>query len=205
VYFPTAAIEPSQRPDPVTEPEPSRITLVLDRIGQGEKQASRDLLPLVYDELRRLARARLGRENPGQTLQPTALVHEAFLRVTGGTDPGWDGRSHFFGAAALAMRRILVEQARRKAMMRRAGAEQRVEVDLAVEPPTDRLLQMDEALKRLEQNDPRKGRIVNLRYFAGLTTEETADVLGVSTSTVEREWRFSRSWLQRELSEDEGS
>jgi RNA polymerase sigma factor (TIGR02999 family) len=189
----------------VTEPEPSRITIVLDRIGQGEKQASRDLLPLVYDELRRLARARLDRENPGQTLQPTALVHEAFLRVTGGTDPGWDSRSHFFGAAALAMRRILVEQARRKAMMRRAGAEHRVEVDLAVEPPTDRLLQVDEALKRLEQNDPRKGRIVNLRYFAGLTTEETADVLGISTSTVEREWRFSRSWLQRELSEDGGS
>jgi RNA polymerase sigma factor (TIGR02999 family) len=180
----------------------SQITLVLEAIEKGDPQAADELLPLVYDELRRLARARLSLENPGQTLQPTALVHEAYLRVTAGTDPGWDSRGHFFAAAAIAMRRILVDQARRKARLKHAGAKNRVDLDDAdvpIQPPTDKVLLVDEALERLEKKDPRKCQVVNLRYFAGLSEEETAAILGLSTRTVEREWRFAKSWLKREL------
>jgi RNA polymerase sigma factor (TIGR02999 family) len=147
----------------------------------------------------------MAREAPGQTLQATALVHEAYLRLIGDADPGWNGRGHFFGAAALAMRRILVEQARRKARLRHGGGQQRLDVDdagVAVEPPGDDVLAVDRAVRRLEAEDPRKGRIVNLRYFAGLTTRETADVLGLSVGTIEREWRFIKTWLQVELAGD---
>ncbi len=156
-----------------------------------------------YDELRALARARLARERPGQTLEPTALVHEAWLRVVGDIDPGWKGKGHFFGAAALAMRRILVEQARRKSRLKHGGEHDRISLsraDAAIEPPHRDILAVEEAVRRLEEEDPRKGRIVNLRYFAGLTNEETARALGLSVGTIEREWRFIKSWLKVELS-----
>ena len=171
------------------------------RLLQAPQRAD-ELLPLVYDELRSLARARVAMEQPGQTIQATVLVHEAYLRLVGDADPGWNGRAHFFGAAALAMRRILVEQARRKARLRHGGGRQRVPIDDAcatIEPPNDNLLAMDEAVRRLEAQDPRKGSIVNLRYFAGLTATQTAEALGISTGTVEREWRFIKVWLQEEI------
>ena len=182
----------------------SQISRILEEIGDG-RQSAEELLPLVYDELRSLARARMAREVPGQTLQATALVHEAYLRLIGDADPGWNGRGHFFGAAALAMRRILVEQARRKARLRHGGGQKRLDVvdaGLAIEPPGDDVLAVDHAVRRLEKEDPRKGRIVNLRYFAGLTAKETAQVLGLSVGTIEREWRFIKTWLQVELAED---
>jgi RNA polymerase sigma factor (TIGR02999 family) len=183
------------------------LTHVLQELGDGRRSAE-ELLPLVYDELRSLARARMAREAPGQTLQATALVHEAYLRLVGDADPGWNGRGHFFGAAALAMRRILVEQARRKARLKHGGGQDRLDVadvGLAIEPPGEDVLAVDQAVRRLERQDPRKGRIVNLRYFAGLTAKETAEVLGLSLGTIEREWRFIKTWLQVELAEGRSS
>ncbi len=183
----------------------SRTVTRLLQGGHGGADRAEELLPLVYDELRALARARMSREAPGQTIQATALVHEAYLRLVGEEDPGWDGRSHFFGAAAQAMRRILVEQARGKARLKRGGGRGRVELDEALvnaAAPDDEVLAVDEAVRRLERQDARKGRIVNLRYFAGLTVEETAAALGVSTGTVERDWRFIKAWLQVELGAD---
>ena len=180
------------------------MTTILEGLERGEKYSAEELLPLVYEELRSLARARMAREAPGHTMQATALVHEAYMRVVGDRDPGWNGRGHFFGAAARAMRRILVEQARRKARLKHGGGRERIELDdvePAIQPPADDVLAVDEAVKRLEARDPRKGRIVNLRYFAGLTAEETAQALGVSIGTIEREWRFIRTWLQVELAE----
>jgi RNA polymerase sigma factor (TIGR02999 family) len=182
------------------------ITRTLHAAVQGDPSAAQDLLPLVYDELRTLARSRLRKVPPGQTLQPTALVHEAYLRVVGSQDPGWDGRGHFFAAAAQAMRDILVEHARRRMAKKRGGDRRRVSTEQAeptFEPPSDDVLAVDEAVKRLEQYDQRKGRIVNLRYFARLTIAETAEALGVSVGTVEREWRYIRAWLQRELTTSE--
>lgn len=183
-----------------------QVTRVLEELGRGERRSAEELLPLVYDELRSLARARLRREAPGQTLQPTVLVHEAYLRLVGDADPGWNGRRHFFGAAALAMRRILVEQARRKARFKHGGDWRRIDLtgaDPAVAPPDADLLALNRAVEQLEERDPRKGQIVNLRFFAGLTTRETADVLELSVATVEREWRFIKTLLQVEL-RDEG-
>jgi RNA polymerase sigma factor (TIGR02999 family) len=169
----------------------------------GAPQRAEELLPLLYEELRALARARLAREAPGQTIQATVLVHEAYLRLVGDRDPGWNGRRHFFGAAALAMRRILVEQARRKARLRHGGGRAKEDLDeqaaAAIEAPRADLVALDEALCRLEAQDPRKGQIVNLRYFAGLSAEHTAEALGVSLGTVEREWRFIKAWLQEQL------
>ncbi len=166
----------------------------------GAPQRAEELLPLLYEELRELARARLAREAPGQTIQATVLVHEAYLRLVGDRDPGWNGRRHFFGAAALAMRRILVEQARRKARLRHGGGRSKEDLDeqavAAIEAPRADLVALDEALCRLEAQDPRKGQIVNLRYFAGLSAEHTAEALGVSVGTIEREWRFIKAWLQ---------
>src|SRR5215470_5017858 len=163
---------------------------------------SDDLLPEVYDELRKLARARLAREHR-QTLQPTALVHEAYLRVSG-DDQGrrWDRRGHFFAAAALAMRRILVERARHYQRIKHGGAGQRVELDsgiMRVDPSLTDLVAVDEALTRLEQTDPRKAQIVSLRYFAGLSVEETAAAMDLSPATVKNEWKFARAWLHRAL------
>ncbi|MCP4246298.1 MAG: sigma-70 family RNA polymerase sigma factor [bacterium] len=171
--------------------------------ARGEKRAAEELLPLVYAELRRLAEARMAKTPPGGTLQPTALVHEAYLRLVGSGDPGWKGRHHFFGAAAQAMRDILVEQARRKARLKRGGDRKRVDIDpanFAGEPQAEEIVAVDEALKRLEQQDARSAEIVLLRYFAGLTEAEIAAALDLSERTVRRDWRYARSWLQRELS-----
>lgn len=186
--------------------EPLPITTLLQAAAAGDSGAARELLPAVYDQLRRLARANLAREQPGQTLQPTALVHEAYLRVVGEADPGWKGRAHFFGAAALAMRRILIERARQRLSLKHGDGKPRgdiegvdVAVEIADEPPPDEVLAVAEATKELEEADPRQGQIVNLRYFVGLSVEQTAAAMGISVSTVEKEWRFIRAWLQARL------
>lgn len=181
------------------------VTQMLTAAARGDREAAAKLLPLVYDELRNLARARMKHVRPGQTLEPTALVHEAYMRIVGGADPGWAHRGHFFAAAAGAMRDILVEQARRRASLKRGGDRQRVDAEEAepvIEPPTEDVLAVHEALERLEAEDPRKRQVINLRYFAGLSNEETAAALGVSIGTVERDWRYIRAWLKRALGED---
>jgi RNA polymerase sigma factor (TIGR02999 family) len=163
-----------------------------------ENRPAAELLPEVYAELRRLAAALTGRLQPGQTLQPTALVHEAYLRLVRNQDPGWEGRRHFFGAAAQAMREILIEQARRKDSLKRGGGAQRVELSeglALIEPPADDLLALDEAIQLLQAERPQLAEIVMLRYYTGLSVEETAGVVGRSVSTVVREWRFARAWL----------
>ena len=170
--------------------------------AEPEMQPAADLLPVVYAELRRLAAAMAGRLPPGQTLQATALVHEAYLRLVGDLDPGWQGRRHFFGAAARAMRDILVEQARRKGAHKHGGVGHRVELTeglAIIEPPADDLLAVDEAIQELRVDKPHLAEIAMLRYFAGQSVDETAAVLGISASTVAREWRFARAWLARRL------
>ena len=167
-------------------------------------QPASELLPEVYGELRRLAAALTAQRGPGQTLQPTALVHEAYLRLVKDQDPGWEGRRHFFGAAARAMREILIEQARRKGRLKRGGGGKRVELaeGLAwIEPPADDVLALDEAISRLEAEDPRLAEVVMLRYYSGLSVEETAAVVGVSVSTLTRDWRYARAWLAALLGE----
>jgi RNA polymerase sigma factor (TIGR02999 family) len=169
-----------------------------DQPAPDEVQSAAELLPAVYTELRRLAAALTAQRGPGQTLQPTALVHEAYLRLVKNQDPGWQGRRHFFGAAAQAMREILIEQARRKASQKHGGRRQRVELaeGLAwIEPPADDVLALDEAIGRLEAEDARLAEVVRLRYYAGLSVEEAAGVLGVSVSTLTRDWRYARAWL----------
>jgi RNA polymerase sigma factor (TIGR02999 family) len=174
-----------------------------DSNSDGGPGTSREMLPEVYDELRKLARARLARERRQQTLQATALVHEAYLRVAGeGQEQHWDRRGHFFAAAALAMRRILVERARHYQRMKHGGGGARVELDsgmLQVDPQLADLVAVDEALTRLEKVDARKAQVVTLRYFAGLTVEETAAALDISPTTVKNEWQFARQWLYRAL------
>jgi RNA polymerase sigma factor (TIGR02999 family) len=163
-----------------------------------------ELLPVLYAELRRLAASLTARLAPGQTLQPTALVHEAYLRLVRDRDPGWEGRRHFFGAAANAMREILIEQARHKGSLKQGGQAQRVELaeGLAwIEPPTGDLLALDEAIQRLQAEDAHLAEIVQLRYYTGLSIEETASVVGVSVSTLKRDWRYARAWLARRLGE----
>jgi RNA polymerase sigma factor (TIGR02999 family) len=179
------------------------VTHILSAIEQGDPHAAAQLLPLVYDELRRLAAAKLAQEKPGQTLQPTALVHEAYLRLVGeGGAQSWDGRGHFFAAAAEAMRRILVENARRKKSQKRGGGMARVDLD-AVQPtlpePHEDLLALDEALKRLAATDRAAADLVQLRYFAGLTLPEAAEAMGVSPRTAGRLWAYGRAWLLREM------
>ncbi len=186
----------------------SVVTRLLEDIRQGNPRATEELLPLVYQELRRLAKSRMAKEPAGQTLQPTALVHEAYLRLVGNQPPDWSGRGHFFAACAEAMRRILVERARRKASVKHGGQRRRIELDdasPAAPAPDDDILAIDEALKRLEADDPRKGQIVNMRYFAGLTVRETADALEVSVTTIEREWRYIKRWLFTQLSDRNGA
>jgi len=186
----------------------SEVTHILSAMGHGDPQAARDLLPLVYDELRRLAAGRLAVEKPGQTLQATALVHEAYLRLVGSEDPGWNGRGHFFAAAAEAMRRILIDNARRKRSLKSGGSLKKVELadaGLAVEGPDCDLLALDEALSRLEAKDRRKAELVKLRYFAGLTLEEAALALGISRSTAQNDWAYARSWLRLAMDEDQAS
>ncbi len=188
----------------MVDPQDHAVTVVLQAIADGDEQAAAELLPLVYEELRGLARSRMGQLAPGQTLQPTALVHEAYLRVVGDADPGWDGRGHFFAAAAQAMRQIIVEQARRKAAVKHGGGRERVDLAVAtpvIEPPTDEVLALDETLKDLEKHSPRKAELVTLRYFGGLTMEEAAAALGVSVGTVERDWRYVKAWMRDRLSD----
>jgi RNA polymerase sigma factor (TIGR02999 family) len=178
------------------------VTRLLDAAAAGDPKSAAELLPLVYVELRKLAAARMADEKPGQTLQPTALVHEAYLRLVGGGDRAWDSRGHFFAAAAEAMRRIVVESARRKKRLKHGGGHERVEVELAELPtrlPPDDLIALDEALTRLERLDPVKARLVTLRYFAGLTIEQAAEALGISRVTAHRYWTFARAWLHRQM------
>jgi RNA polymerase sigma factor (TIGR02999 family) len=174
------------------------LTQVLQAIRRGDGRASEELLPLVYNELRQLAMARMAREAAGQTLQATALVHEAWLRMVGAGDRTWQNRAHFFGAAAEAMRRILVENARRKSRLKRGGGQQRLdieELDLAAATPDDKVLLMDEALEQLQKQDPEKARIVVLKFFGGLTNQEVAENLGITERTVERQWAYAKAWL----------
>jgi RNA polymerase sigma factor (TIGR02999 family) len=183
--------------------EPSKLAEAPPDGVQGEPRPARDLLPLVYDELRRLAAQRLAREAPGQTLQATALVHEAYLRLVGADpDRPWNGRGHFFGAAAQAMRRILVENARRRSRVKRGGDRARVDLDAAepAAPQTDSdLLALDEALEQLALLDPVKAELVGLHVFAGLTLAQAAEILGLSTSTADRYWAYARAWLRVEI------
>jgi RNA polymerase sigma factor (TIGR02999 family) len=184
----------------------SEVTRILCAVEQGDPQAAERLLPLVYQELRKLAAQRMVKELPGQTLQATALVHEAYLRLVDVKKvQSWNSRGHFFAAAAEAMRRILVEQARRKGRLKRGGDQERVNLDeaeIAFEGPADDMIALDDALARLAQKHPEKAELVKLRYFAGLTVNEAAEVLGVSTSTVDRHWTYARAWLFRELSRE---
>ena len=172
----------------------------------GDRKAAAELMPLLYGELRALGRVLIGRQPPGQTLQATALVHEAYAKLIGSEDPGWDGRGHFFGAAARAMREILVDQARRRAANKRGGNLKRRDLesgDLPIESPVEDILALDECLKKLELQDPEKGQIVLLRFFAGMTMEQIAKELNTSKSSVERQWRYIRAWLYKELDESE--
>jgi RNA polymerase sigma factor (TIGR02999 family) len=184
-------------------PTMSDVTRILDALAQGDTHAAEQLLPLVYEELRRLAAQKLAHEAPGQTLQATALVHEAYLRLVG-VEPAqdWNSQGHFFAAAAEAMRRILVEKARQKKRVRHGGGRRRIELDEArsvVEPPSEDLLALDEALSRLAARDPLRADLVKLRFFAGLTMPEAARALGISLATAERHWTFARTWLYAEL------
>jgi RNA polymerase sigma factor (TIGR02999 family) len=184
------------------QPQAGEVTRILASIQEGDPRAAEQLLPLVYEELRRLAAQRVMRENPGQTLQATALVHEAYLRLIGGeSQPRWDSRGHFFAAAAEAMRRILIDQARRKQSEKAGGQMRRVNLDEgALAAPSDSqdpddLVALDEALREFELEDPLKARLVKLRYFAGLTLPEAAEALGISLATAKRHWVYARSWL----------
>jgi RNA polymerase sigma factor (TIGR02999 family) len=185
-------------------PPPSRVTQILNDLGEGDPRAAAKLLPLVYEELRTLAHDRMRREPTGLTLQPTALVHEAYLRLVGDGTVSWNGRGHFFGAAAEAMRRILVERARRSRTIKHGGGRRPVGLEQAAarpigeEPADERILALDEALRRLEAEDPTRSQVAKLRCFAGLTIEQTADALGISTTTVSRHWTYVRAWLRRE-------
>jgi len=185
-------------------PSDKTVTQLLQAASRGDVQVAEDLLPLVYTELRKLADSWMAKLPPGQTLQPTALVHEAYVRLVGAEDTGWENRRHFFFAAARAMHDILVEQARRKAGRKHGGDHRRVDSDnlvMAIEAPAQDMLALNEALERLQRDDPRKHDIVLLRFFAGLTAQETAKVMKTSLRTVEREWRYIRARLHAELAD----
>ncbi|HVC92615.1 MAG TPA: ECF-type sigma factor [Pirellulales bacterium] len=181
----------------------SDVTQILSQIESGDPSAAEHLLPLVYDELRKLAAARLSQEKPGQTLQATSLVHEAYLRLVDVDDAQrWDSRGHFFTAAAEAMRRILVDRAREKGRAKRGGGLKRIDIDsidLATTATPDQFLAIDDALAKLARDDAAAAQLVKLRYFAGLTVEEAAKAVGISTATAYRHWNYARAWLQREL------
>jgi RNA polymerase sigma factor (TIGR02999 family) len=185
-----------------SESNASEVTRILSAVRNGDDQAAKELLPLVYDELRQLAASKMAHENPGQTLQATALVHEAWLRLGGEENQAWNGRPHFFGAAAEAMRRILIDNARRKRALRHGGGQLRVdlqEMEIAVPVKDDDLLEVDAALERFTALDKQKAELVKLRYFTGLTIEEAAEILGVSTPTANRWWAYARAWLHKEI------
>jgi len=186
----------------------SEATKIIEAIEQGDPRAAEELLPLVYTELRRLAVHKMAQIPPGQTLQPTALVHEAYLRLVGQQSQQWDGRGHFFAAAAEAMRRILIDNARRKGAVRHGGNQHRLNVDkvqIAAELKDDELLAINEALDKFSECDSQKAELVKLRYFVGLTLEEAAEVLGISHTMAKRHWTYARAWLLREIRRDENS
>ena len=180
----------------------SDVTRILTAIEQGDAKAVDELLPLVYEELRHLAAQKMSQELPGQTLQATALVHEAYIRLVGAEAQNWSGRTHFFAAAAEAMRRILIDSARRKQRLKRGGAQQRVGLDdacMAIEEPSEDIVALDEALAKLAVEDPVKADLVKLRYFAGLTIEQAAKILRISRATADRYWSYARAWLFHEI------
>jgi RNA polymerase sigma factor (TIGR02999 family) len=183
----------------------NNVTGILNAIERGDPQAAGQLLPLVYDELRKLAAHRLAHETPGQTLQPTALVHEAYLRLVGGGEAlRWDSRGHFFAACAEAMRRILIDNARRKQRGKHGGDHRRVDLDdpdVPVQSPPDEILALDEALTRLAEQDPAAAQVVQLHFFAGLSIEQVAEALGVSRATAYRQWAYARAWLRCAIGE----
>jgi RNA polymerase sigma factor (TIGR02999 family) len=186
----------------------SDATHILNAAETADRQAADELLPLVYDELRKLAAAKMAGELPGQTLQPTALVHEAFLRLVGSENQKWNGRAHFFGAAAEAMRRILIENARRKRAARHGGGQARLDIndiEVAAAAKDDELLAVSDALEKFATRDKLKAELVKLRYFVGLTTEEAAEVVGISVPTADRWWNFSRAWLFEEIEREKRS
>lgn len=178
------------------------VTRILNAIEQGDARAADELLPLIYEELRVLAAQKMAQEKPGQTLQATALVHEAYIRLVGAQSQNWRGRTHFFAAAAEAMRRILIDKARRKLRRRHGGSRQRVDLNDACaisEEPPEELIALDEGLTKLALEDPVKANLVKLRYFAGLTIEETAKTLGISRAAADRYWSYARAWLFHEI------
>ena len=186
----------------------SDVTRILEAAQKGDPNAANELLPLVYEELRKLAAAKMAQERPDQTLQPTALVHEAWLRLVGKNHPQWNGRAHFFGAAAEAMRRILIENARRKRAARHGGGQPRLdinEIEIAAGAKDGELLAVHDALEKLAARDQQKAELVKLQYFVGLTTEEAAEVLGISVPTADRWWSFSRAWLFDEIERQQKS
>ncbi len=182
------------------------ISHVLTSIHDGDPSAADQLLPLVYDELRKLAARRVSQEDPGVSLQATALVHDAYLRLVNvENQQRWDSRGHFFAAAAEAMRRILVDRARKRGAIRHGGGRHRIglsDVDVTVDRPSPEIVSLSNALDKLAEIDPRKAELVKLRFFAGLTTDEAAEVLGVSSSTANKDWRYARAWLRLETQED---
>jgi RNA polymerase sigma factor (TIGR02999 family) len=178
------------------------VTLILQAIGRGEKHTSEDLIPLVYDELRRLAAARLANEDAGQTLQPTALVHEAWVRLTDNNAQAWENRAHFFAAAAEAMRRILIDRARRKSSLKHGGGQERVDIekiDLADTLPDETILLVNEALERFKAEDPEAAQVVIFKFFGGLTNEEIVAITGKSDRTIRRQWDYAKSWLFKSM------
>jgi len=178
------------------------VTQILSAIGAGDRHAAAELLPLVYDELRRLAANKMAQEQPGQTLQATALVHEAWLRLVGDTNPRFDGRGHFFAAAAEAMRRILIDRAREKLALKRGARAEHIQLEnleIAAEANDDTLLAVDEALTKLTKEDPNSAEFIKLRFYVGLTNDEAAQALGIPERTARRHWSFARAWLLREL------
>lgn len=185
----------------------SEVTRILSSIDDGEPKAAEELLPLVYQELRKLAAAKLRHEKPGQTIQATVLVHEAWLRLVGSdADIHWKGRGHFFGAAAQAMQRILVENARRKKSLKAGGNHRRIQISEVAAPAGDTevdVIEVDEALRKLEQHDSRKAELVRLRFFAGLTLAEAARALGISGSTADNDWAYAKTWLRLEMADAE--
>lgn len=181
----------------------TNVTQILGAMQQGDPKATEELLPLVYQELRRLAAGKMANELPGQTLQPTALVHEAWLRLVASDQQTWQNRAHFFGAAAEAMRRILIDNARRKHALRHGGGQQRLDiqdVEIAAAATDDELLALNDALDKLAEQDKQKAELVKLRYFAGMSFDEAAEILGISVPTANRWWAFARAWLYKEIS-----
>jgi len=180
----------------------TNVTRILDALGRGDVRAADELLVAVYQELRRLAAARISQEPPGQTLQATALVHEAYIRLIGVENQSWQGRGHFFAAAAEAMRRILIERARHKLRSKRGGDRHKIDLDdatLAIEGPSDDIIAVDEALAKLAREEPVVAELVKMRYFAGLKLDEIAGILGISGRTADRYWAYARAWLHREI------